>query len=142
MFGIVYLDTIDYGMYIFIRIYIYILVPLFTYKILHIYFTLQPNLPLTTNTPPGKKLAVVVLWEGNHLELETKAKQVWKMDGWQFGDLKQPFPMQVKVWDSHHPIYIRVSTQKYGKTPQIIHFNRVSIINHSFWGTPIFGKHP
>ena len=24
--------------------------------------------------------------------------------------------------------------------PQIIHFNRVSIINHPFWGTPIFGN--
>ena len=27
-----------------------------------------------------------------------------------------------------------------GKTPQIIHFNRVSIINHPFWGTIIFGN--
>ena len=28
-------------------------------------------------------------------------------------------------------------------TPQIIHFNRIgTIINHPFWDTPIFGKHP
>ena len=29
-----------------------------------------------------------------------------------------------------------------GGTPQIIHVNRVFLIYHPFWGTPIFGKHP
>ena len=33
--------------------------------------------------------------------------------------------------------------QKYGKPPQIIHFNRVfHDFHHPFWGTPIFWKHP
>ena len=29
-----------------------------------------------------------------------------------------------------------------GIYPQIIHFNKFSIINHPFWGIPIFWKHP
>ena len=38
-------------------------------------------------------------------------------------------------------IAIWVSTQKYGKTPHIINFNRVfHYFHHPFWGTPIFGN--
>ena len=33
-----------------------------------------------------------------------------------------------------------LDVSKIGDSPQIIHFNRVSIINHPFWGTPMFGN--
>ena len=50
-------------------------------------------------------------------------------------DLPLPgFQWQIKV-------YIWLLNQKYGKPPQIIHlFIGCFIINHPFWGTPIFGS--
>ena len=44
------------------------------------------------------------------------------------------------MWVSKSPRYMGVSKNR-GKTPQIIHFNRVfHYFHHPFWGTPIFGN--
>ena len=56
------------------------------------------------------------------------------------GKIPQKSPTCRKLDPNHH-FGIRVSTQNKGFSPQIIHlFIGFSIINHPFWGPPIFGN--
>ena len=44
---------------------------------------------------------------------------------------------KVAIWQT---TIVDMGVYKNSGTPQIIHFNRVSLINHPFWGTTIFGN--
>ena len=81
-----------------------------------------PNVRIVVNEPPKH-----LLFEGLRASLHTDPHQV--LGGF--------WMSTVGLLDDQ----IYGCFQKYGY-PQIIHSNRVSTINHPFWGTPNFWKHP